>query len=73
MMTNSEVRRIVDQPEFQTSFRADWYSPKTAFDLLGGRWFLEELVDQDAVDPATASAIRATLADPVTETTPATF
>lgn len=35
---------------FLDDFHADWYQPKGMMELMGGRWLLEEMVDQGLID-----------------------
>jgi hypothetical protein len=45
-----EVRPFLLGDQFRRSFKADWWFPETAFKLIGGRWFVEELAEQKLID-----------------------
>ena len=45
-----EFAAILQTSEFKERFKPEWYFPDEAFRMLGGRWFVEELVAKKAAN-----------------------
>jgi hypothetical protein len=41
---------LIRTPRFQRNFHPEWWAPDAGFELLGGRWFAEEMVRHGAAD-----------------------
>ncbi len=49
---NAATVSMIRQEEFRAKFKPEWYFPATAFDLIGGRWFLDEMLAEKVIDQA---------------------
>ena len=52
MCVESNMLPLLQRDDFRERFKPEWYFPGAAFDLIGGRWFLDELLAEKVIDQA---------------------
>ncbi len=44
------ITDLVKSRDFRSRFKAEWFAPDDSYKLIGGKWFVEELVQHNIVD-----------------------
>lgn len=50
VLESDAVRNTMNRHDVRHKLQGDWFFPETAYELIGGRWWLKELVDKGLLE-----------------------
>ncbi len=59
VLDSDAVRDVMNRHDVRHKLKADWFWPETAYELIGGRWWLKEMVEKGLIEKRVLDEIEA--------------